>query len=170
MDLAEAIRGRRSIRKYLRKPVADDTVRQVLETGLEAPSAGNLQGRHFYAVKDQQLKKALAKAALDQDFISEAAVVMVVCADMRIQAEYGARGRDLYSIMDCAASIQNMMLRAYSLGLGTCWVGAFDEYKISQLLQIPARFRPVAIIPLGYPGEQPETPSRVSLESACDFR
>ncbi len=169
MELQESIRSRRSVRKYWKKPIPDEVIRQILAAGMDAPSAGNLQSRHFYVVSDDTLKRSLGAAAYDQNFVSEASVVVVVCMDNRISAEYGKRGVDLYAIMDCAASIQNMLLLAHSLGVGTCWVGAFDERKVSELLNLPARFRPIAIIPHGYPAESPEPPSKIAFEDACDF-
>jgi nitroreductase len=169
MELSEAIANRRSIRKYKKDPIPDTLVKDILNSGMDAPSAGNLQSRHFYVVRDRALMKSLAAAALDQTFIAEASVVMVVCTDHKIRSEYGDRGEDLYAIMDCAASIQNMLLTAHSLGLGACWVGAYDERAVSRILNVPDRFRPVAIIPYGYPAESPKPPSRVAFDDACEF-
>jgi nitroreductase len=170
MELTEAIKKRRSIRKYKRDPIPDETIREVLEAAMDAPSAGNLQSRYFFVVSDQSLRKRLAAAAYDQNFIGQAPIVVVVCTDHRIQTTYGERGIMLYAIMDCAAAIQNMMLCAYSLGLGTCWVGAFNEKEVTKLLNIPSHFRPVAIVPLGYPNESPLPPPKMPFESACEFR
>jgi nitroreductase len=169
MELSEAVANRRSIRKYKKNPIPDALVSEILNSGMAAPSAGNLQSRHFYVIRDAAFKKNLAAAALDQTFIAEASVVMVVCTDHKIRAEYGDRGEELYAIMDCAASIQNMLLTAHSLGLGACWVGAYDEKAVTKILNTPDRFRPVAIIPLGYPAESPKLPSKVAFDDACDF-
>lgn len=169
MELSEAIVNRRSIRKYKKDSIPDALVREILNSGMAAPSAGNLQSRHFYVVRDRALMKSLAAAALGQTFIAEASVVMVVCTDHKIRAEYGNRGEELYAIMDCAASIQNMLLIAHSLGLGACWVGAYDEEAVTKILNIPDRFRPVAIIPYGYPAESPGPPSKVTFDDACEF-
>jgi nitroreductase len=169
MELSEAITGRRSIRKYRKDLIPDRTIRQILMAAMAAPSAGNLQSRHFYIVRDAELKKQLAAAALEQTFLAQAPVVVVVCTDARIASEYGQRGLDLYAIMDCAASIQNMLLAAHSLGVGTCWVGAFDEKRVSDILRMPARFKPVALVPHGYPAESPKPPPMVRFDDACEF-
>jgi nitroreductase len=160
MDIGDIIRERRSIRKYKDKTVKEDDLTEIMECALYAPSAGDLQSRHFYVVKDQKKRERLSSAALDQKFIAQAPAVVVVCADHRIEKEYGETGKSLYSVLDCAASIQNMLLRAYSLGIGSCWVGAFDEKKVGKILNIPSHLRPVSIITLGYPAESPKATKR----------
>jgi nitroreductase len=170
MELLEAIKKRRSIRKYKPQPVDEQSIRSVLEAAMEAPSAGNLQSRYFYVVRDSSLRERLAVAAYGQDFIEQAPVAIVVCADHRIQGKYGDRGVTLYTIMDCAAAIQNLMLCAYSLGLGTCWVSAFNEAEAAKILEVPSHLRPVAIVPLGYTDESPSPRPKVALEDACEFR
>jgi nitroreductase len=167
MDVKEAIRERRSIRAYTREPVPDDHLRQVVRAGMQAPSAGNLQSRRFYVVANAKRRRELAAAALNQGFIHEAPLAIVVCADHRIRREYGERGVELYCLLDCAAATQNMMLCAYALGLGTCWVGAFDEAKVAGLLDLPSHLRPVVIFPVGYPAERPEPGPRIRFDTAC---
>ena len=169
MTLINAIKMRRSIRKYKKAPISERHVRDIVDSGMDAPSAGNLQSRHFYVVRDLELRNGLASAAFNQRFISDAPVAIVVCADLQIKREYGSRGVSLYTVMDCAASIQNMLLTAYADGYGTCWVGAFDEAQVSDLLCIPRQFRPIAIIPVGIPNESPLPPSKVTFEQACEF-
>lgn len=169
MDLESVIKGRRSIRRFKRKEVPDEMLEKILTSALWAPSAGNLQSRKFYVIKDKRLRDALAAYALYQNFISEAPVVIVVCVDMDIEWRYGERGKNLYAILDCGAAIQNILLTAYSLGLGTCWVGAFDEEGVRRLLKIPKNLRPISLIPLGFPDEEPTPPPRVSIKDACLF-
>ena len=94
------------------------------------PSAGNLQSRKFYFIKNERTRKMLAQAALNQNFIAEAPLVIVGCTDSRISYKYGERGADLYSIQDVALSIMGMMLVAHEKGLGSTWVGAFHEGKL----------------------------------------
>ena len=166
MDLFEAIYGRRSIRSFKPEPFPEEALTRILDAGRWAPSAGNVQPWEFIVVRDGRLKRGLAEAALHQTFIAEAPVVIVVCADLaRARSSYGLRGETLYCLQDTAAAVQNMLLAAYALGLGACWVGAFDEKAVKSLLEIPERCRPVAIIPIGYPAEQPWKPSRRSLRS-----
>ncbi len=94
----------------------------------------------------------------------EAPLAVVCCADLTIARHYGARGKSLYCLQDVAASIQNMMLVAYSLGLGTVWVGAFDEREVSGILGLPDHIRPVAIVPVGYPDERPSSRGKIDRE------
>jgi len=170
MDVFEAIKGRRSIRAFRDINIPDDVVKQLIEAARWAPSAGNIQPWEFIIVRDPEIKHALAEAALGQFFIEEAPVVIVVCADENRSAQgYGVRGRTLYCIQDTAAAIQNIHLAAYSMGLGTCWVGAFREDEVKRILGIPFGIRPVAIIPVGYPAEKPRYVGRRPLESMIHY-
>ncbi|MEW6109208.1 MAG: nitroreductase family protein [Nitrospirota bacterium] len=170
MDVSRAVKERRSIRSFLKKDIPDDIIDNLIEALIRAPSAGNLQSRKFYFVRDKKLKKKIAEAALNQTFISEAPVVIVCCADSRIGRHYGMRGIELYSIQDVSASIMAMMLVALETGLGTCWVGAFREEEVSKALDLPANLRPVTIVPLGYPAKIPDPTSRVTKQEAVEFR
>ena len=164
MDVLEAIKGRRSIREFKPDPVRDEDLRKILDAGRLAPSAGNCQPSEFVIVKDPAVKRRLATAALEQTFIAEAPVVIVVCANVpRTSWRYGRRGEGLYCIQDTAAATQNMLLVAYSLGYGTCWVGAFDDDAVAEVIRVPPGVRPVAIISLGRPAERPSPPSRRPL-------
>jgi len=161
MGILDIIKNRRSIRHFSSRDVERDKIDKILEAAKWAPSAGNLQARDFILVKDSKTKDKIATAALNQDFISEAPIVLVVCANKKRSGDrYGRRGESLYCIQDATASIQNMLLMAHSMGLGSCWVGAFDEEKIRGILGIPPEVRPIAIIPVGYPDETPVAPSR----------
>ncbi len=161
MDVFDAIRDRRSVRCFSSRDVGGDKVDRILEAAKWAPSAGNLQARDFILVRDSGTKAEIARAALNQGFISEAPVVFVVCANRgRSGGRYGFRGESLYCILDAAASVQNMLLMAHSLGLGACWVGAFDVGMVREILEIPGGVDPVAIVPIGYPGEIPKAPLR----------
>jgi nitroreductase len=139
-----------------------------MDTLIWAPSAGNLQARKFYFVKNENTKKRIAAAALDQHFISEAPLVIVGCTDSRISSKYGERGAYLYSIQDVSLSIMGMMLVAHENGLGSVWVGAFREEEVVRILHLPAHLRPVAIIPVGFPSKVPYPPPRVSKREAVE--
>jgi nitroreductase len=160
-----AITQRTSVRRFTKEPVSREVLEHLLEAARWAPSAGNLQPWFFYVVTDPGRRRCLAAAALNQGFIAEAPVVIVVCAEPARSAQYyGERGRHLYCLQDTAAATQNILLAATAYGLGSCWVGAFDENQVRHCLGIPAEFRPVALVPLGYPAAQPETrPGRRSL-------
>ncbi len=170
MDVFEAIRGRRSVRAFKSERVSDEELEKILEAGRLAPSAGNVQPSEFIVVREVETKKNLAWAALGQDFITEAPIVIVICADLqKATSTYGKRGETLYCLQDTAAATQNMLLAAYSLGLGACWVGAFKEQAVSQTINIPKRFRPVAIIPIGYSAEKPLSRSKRSLKEIVHY-
>jgi nitroreductase len=165
LEVFEAIKSRRSVRAFTEERVSDEDLLKLLGAARMAPSAGNIQPWSFVVVKASQIKKRLAEAALNQHFIEEAPVVIVACADEeRSKQGYGSRGEQLYCIQDTAAAVQNMLLAAVALGLGACWVGAFHENEVRDALNIPAGLRPVAIIPVGWPDEQPQPRFKRSLE------
>ncbi len=156
MEFWDVIHARRSVRQFRQdKPVKEAQVQKLLEAAIRAPSAGNRQPWHFYVVWSQDVKDGLAAAAFDQTFVAEAPVVIVVCADAaRSSARYGSRGRDLYCIQDTAIATTYILLAAVDMGLGACWVGAFDEEQAAAVLRLPAVLRPVAIVPIGYPAKE----------------
>lgn len=161
VDVSEAIKGRRSIRAYKKQDVSEEKVEKLLEAARWAPSAGNLQPWEFVVVRTQAVKARLAEAALNQKYVEEAPVVIVVCAnEKRSSARYGTRGKALYCIQDTAAAVQDILLTAYSVGLGSCWVGAFDEDAVKGVLKAPEGVRPVAIVLVGYADEAPSAPRR----------
>ena len=170
MDILKAIKERRSIRSFQKKDIPKKIVDKLIDALIWAPSAGNLQSRKFLFVKDVKLKEDIATAALNQDFIAEAPLVVVGCTDSRISSKYGDRGEHLYSIQDVEASIMGMMLVAHENGLGTVWVGAFREEEVFDLLNLPKNLRPVAIVPVGYPLRIPSPTSRISKNEAVEFR
>lgn len=166
-SVAEAIRERRSVRHFAAEDIPDATLSKLLEAACLAPSAGNRQPWFFYLVKATKVREDLAKAAFGQSFLKEAPVDIVVCVEPeRSAARYGERGAELYCFQDTAAAVQNILLMADGLGLSTCWVGAFDEKAVSQILGIPSGRRPVAIIPVGYSSlkEPPRSPARRTLD------
>ena len=156
LDVSETITGRRRLRVFQRRVVSDKQIRTLIDATRTTPSAGNIQPGEFITVRDQQNKRQLSAAALNQAFIEEAPLVIVVCANEARSGEgYGSRGVNLYCIQDTAAATQNILLAAHALGLGTCWVGAFQEEMVRKALNTPTHVRPVAIIPVGYPAEKP---------------
>lgn len=154
MEVAECIEGRTSIRVFKADPVEDDLIDEGLRLANLAPSAGNLQSRDFVVVKDAAVKKALMHASYQQEFVRTAPVVVVFCANLERVAHYGQRGKELYCLQDVAAAVQNFSLFLHSKGLGSVWVGAFDEAKAAEALGTPPHVRPVAIVPVGYPAEK----------------
>jgi len=160
MDLFEAIKGRRSIRNYEDRPVEDDKIGTILEACKWSPSAANRQPWEIIIVDDPELIEKLAKAALEQFWIATAPIVFVVCVNEKIaKAHYGNRG-EMYALETIGCAVQNMMLAAHSLGLGSCMVSAFDEDEVKEITECLEFIRPVALLPIGYPAEKPEIPYR----------
>lgn len=165
MDVLRAIRQRRSVRKFKDRPIPRAARDALVEALRWAPSAGNLQSRRFFFVEDEERKRNLARFAHGQNYIAEAPLAVVACADRnRIRGEYGARGTSLYCLLDVAASVQNLLLAAEAKGLATCWIAAFSEAKVRRLLDLPAHLRPVTIVPVGYADETPQPPPRLPPE------
>jgi len=155
-DVIEAIEQRRSVRSFTKEPVPEATVGRLVEAALRAPSAGNLQPWKLVVVFKEETRQALAGACYHQSFIADAPVSIVVCLQPGKSAKvYGQRGEDMFQHQDVGAAIENMLLAATGYGLVTCWVGAFDEDKISQILELGGDLRPVAIIAVGYSQEDP---------------
>lgn len=169
-EVLKAVKERRSIRSFLKRDISDELIKKLIEALIWAPSAGNLQARKFYFVKNKETKTKLAQAALSQMFIAEAPLVIVGCIDKNIiYPRYGERGVSLYAIQDVACSITNAMLVAHENGLGSVWIGAFREEEVSKILNLPRHLRPVVLLPIGYPAYVPSTPPRVSLHEAVEF-
>jgi nitroreductase len=163
LDVFDAIRSRRSVRAFTREAVFDSEIEKLLDAARWAPSAGNIQPWEFIIVREPTIKKGLCKAALNQEFIEDAPVIIVVCANVKKSEQgYGLRGTNLYSLQDSAAATQNLLLAAQATGLAACWVGAFKEEKAAEVLNVPRGVRPVAIIPIGHAAEKPRPPTRRS--------
>jgi len=170
MDISRAIKERRSIRDFKKSELPNDIIDKLIDALIWAPSAGNLQARKFYFIRDEGLKKKIAMAALKQHFLAEAPLVVVGCTDNRISYRYGERGVSLYSVQDVSCSLMGLMLVAHENGLGSVWVGAFDEDALSETLKLQKFLRPVAVVAVGYPSKIPVPPPRVAKEEAVEFR
>jgi nitroreductase len=164
MNILDIIIQRRSIRDFQNREIPQDLLDGLIEALRWAPSAGNMQSRKFYFVFAQDVKKKLAKAALNQNFITKAPLAVVACLDRNVSVRYGDRGVNLYGIQDVSASVMNMMLAAHAMGLGTVWVGAFNEFEVLEILDLPQNLRPIAIIPVGFPSKVPMPTSRIARQ------
>ncbi len=162
MNLSSVIRSRRSIRAFTGDAVPESLIRELVELANWAPSAGNLQARDFIVVRDAATRSALARAA-DQVELAQAAAVLVVCTNARRIGKYGVRGRELFAVQDAAAATQNFLLAAHESGLGAVWMGSFDEEAVRKILGIPGYARPVSLIAMGWPAENPPPPKRLPL-------
>ncbi len=163
-DVFGAIRQRQSIRTFQGREIEPAKLQAVLSAMNQAPSAGNLQAYQVWLVRDRAVREALVRAALEQEFIAQAPVVLVVCAVPARAAKYGERGETLYAVQDATIAVAYAQLAATALGLGTCWVGAFNEEQVAQAVHLPPGQRAVALLPIGYPAENTRRTSRRPLE------
>ncbi|HEX7456447.1 MAG TPA: nitroreductase family protein [Candidatus Nanoarchaeia archaeon] len=164
MGFQEIAKNRHSIRAYLPKEIEEEKLTQILEAARQAPSAGNLQAYKIFVVKESQTKQQIAAAANDQDFLGQAAVILIFCQDPYQSAKkYRKRGEELFSLQDATIACAYAQIAASDLGLGTCWVGAFDEEKVREIVHISQTLRPVALLPVGYPAETPPPHDRRPL-------
>lgn len=151
------------MRSFSEKEVPEYIIYDIILHAHLAPSAGNLQARDFIIVNDPEIKQTLCKAALHQEFLMDAPVDIVVCANLNRIKHYGKRGRELYCIQDSAAAVDHILLLAVEYGLATCWVGAFNESEVKNILNLPGHIVPIAIIPLGYPNGMIEPTPRIDI-------
>jgi len=166
MEVFEAIKNRYSCRSYKAEAVPEEKLKKVLEAARLAPSAHNEQEWKFVVVRDVKKRKELAEAALSQDFIAEAPVII---AAVGLDPEHIMRsGNPAYAI-DLAIAIEHMALQATEEGLGTCWIGAFNQEAVKEILEIPEECRVVALLPLGFPADKPQPKSRKKLEEIVSY-
>lgn len=170
MNVTEAVRSRRSIRKYKPDPIGAEILNAVLDAARWAPSWANTQCCRLVIVEKPETKMRIAEAMSPtnpaQDAVRNAPVLIVACAEMgRSGFKKGEAATDKgdWFMFDVALAVQNLMLAAHELGLGTVHVGLIDARKIEDILQVPEGARVVELIPLGYPAEQPEGPGRKEL-------
>lgn len=169
MDFYLVLKKRSSIRKYEQKEIEKEKLEKILSAALLAPSAGNLQSYKIYVVKSPALKKEISEACYGQDFINEAPVVLIFCADReRAYSKYEERGYDLYATQDATIAAAYAQLAAAAENLGSVWIGAFDPLEVSRLLSLPSHFVPVVILPIGYPAEGPSPRERRPLSEMVE--
>ena len=164
MELMDVIRKRRSVRKYKSDPVPDEDIQYVLEAARLAPSWANNQCWKFVVVKDEEVKEELAKAG--NEWIAQAPVIITACAD---PDKPGTKGDQPYYLVDIGIAMEHLILAATERGLGTCWVGWFDEKQAKKVLDVPENIRVVASTPLGYPDEEPAPRTRKTLEEITSY-
>lgn len=157
MEFLELIKKRYSVREYLEKPLDDATIERVLEAGRLAPSACNNQPWIFVVIKNENSRMSLRDVYAREWFL-RAPVIIAVCCD-RNQAWRRSDGKS-YGDVDAAIALDHITLAAAEAGLGTCWIGAFNEAAARKALMLPAQIDPVAFTPLGYPGAAAANPKR----------
>lgn len=153
--LSALLARRRMVRRFRPEPVGDDVVRRLVDTATRAPSAGNMQPWAFVVVRDAEMRRAIGRAAAGQEWLAEAPVAIVPCADpSRARPRYGTRAEH-YALIDTAFASLLLLLAVTELGLGACFVGALDEGRVRRLLGLPREVLPLAVIPVGHPAESP---------------
>jgi nitroreductase len=165
MEFNEVILGRHSIRAFTSQPIEAEKLTKILETANLAPSAGNLQAYEIYVVTDAKKRDGLSCAALAQEYVAVAPVALVFCTHPELtEGRYTERGTRLYTLQDATIACTFAMLAATDLGLGTVWVGTFDEKVVRLIIGAPESQVPVVILAIGYPAEIPTQHPRRPLD------
>jgi len=159
MEVFEAIQKRRSVRSYERKDIPEANLKKLLEAARLAPSARNLQPWKLVVVTEKEVKEKLVEACMGQSFVGQCSAFIVGVGDPRFK----------WYIVDTAIALEHIALQAVELGLGTCWIGAFNQEKVKEILRIPANLKVVACMTLGYPAEEPFPKMKKPLEELISF-
>lgn len=170
MDAFDVIKKRRSVRSFVKREVEFEKIINILDAAHMAPSAGNVQDWKFIVVYREETKAELTDCCPKQEWMVNAPILIVITVDAdKDEDHYGQRGKELYSIQNGAAAAENLLIAATAQGLGTCWVGAFNEDNVKKAIDIPEDVRPVAIIALGYYDVAPVPPPKKRLEEVVYF-
>ncbi len=161
MSLVDTVLSRRSIRRYEQKEIPRDVLDKILEAGRQAPSAANKQPWHFIILTDSEIKKELSRGLFSR-FIKDTPVTIVGCAHKDLIA-----GK--WSSVSTTIALQNMVIAAWTMGVGSCWIGDFNEAKVKKLLSIPEGWNVVALVSFGYPAEKPHSKRKKSIEEITGF-
>ncbi len=153
MSLLDVIFNRASVRRYTPEPVSEEALNNILEAGRRAPSAMNAQPWHFIVVTEQKLRDQLSKRRWT-GFVKDAPLVVIGCG----------KKHDHLSTVDVAIALQNMVLAAEAQGLGSCWIGDFDQKELKRMFRIPDNLTVIAMVAFGHPAEKPASRNKKSLE------
>ncbi len=168
MSVLQVIKKRQSIRRYKEDLIPEEALLRVVEAARLAPSGKNLQPWKFIIVRDKVLKEKLASASAGQFFIAKAPVIIVGCGFP--DNCYARMGRYMKSWpVDVTIALEHLILQAQEEGLGTCWIGSFEEEEVKAILNIPRNVRVLALTPLGYPDETPPFRKRKSLDKIISY-
>ena len=162
MSTVDLILSRRSIRKYEDKDIPEDILQQILETGRQAPSAVNRQPIRFVIVNDQDLLKNLCNNLITR-FVKYAPLAIVGVAYTK------ALWTGKWAVIDATIAMENMVISAWSLGIGSCWIGACNKKKVKELLKIPEKWKVVALLTFGYPAEKPKQKKKKPFDKMFSF-
>jgi nitroreductase len=158
MELKDVISKRRSIRSFLDKPVEKELIMEILQAGILAPTAGNIQPWVFIGITDPQVIKKIR--VISPGMLEEPAAVICVYSDQKKAFQRAGKGGEVLALMDCSMAAQNIMLRAYDMGLGTCAIRSFNQSAVREITGAPLHLRPELLIAAGYADENPALPAR----------
>lgn len=162
MSIVDLILKRRSVRRYAKKRVAEEVLSKVLEAGRQAPSADNVQPWHFIVLKDSSIREKMSRGRYNS-FVKDSAFTIVGCGYVG-----DADGRR-WSTIDTTIALQNMVIAAWVQGVGSCWIGDFQEEEAKKLLGIPEDWKIVALVSFGYPTDQPRERQKKPLEEIIGY-
>jgi nitroreductase len=151
----QVLEERRSVRKFNNTKIDKAMIKKIIDVCDSCPSAGGLQSFEIYYIDNPEIKNQIVKASMDQEFIAEAPLLLVFCANPTRSSKYGKKA-ELFSIQDATIATSYAQLTACALGLSSVWVGAFNEEKVSTILSLPDNIIPIALLPIGYKDEEPQ--------------
>jgi nitroreductase len=159
MEVLEAIKGRRSVRSFLDRPVEREVLEQLVEAAIWAPSAGNAQTWRFVVVTQPERIRRIKMVS--PGLLGDPPAVIAVCQDLNeAQAKGGEQGVNFLAYVDAAMATQNLLLAAHDAGLGTCVVASFHRGAVGRLLDLPEGVVPVLLVSVGWPAKVPAPPRR----------
>lgn len=162
MSIVDLILKRRSVRRYAKKRVAEEVLSKVLEAGRQAPSADNVQPWHFIVLKDSSIREKMSRGRYNS-FVKDSAFTIVGCGYV------GDVDGRRWSTIDTTIALQNMVIAAWVQGVGSCWIGDFQEEEAKKLLGIPEDWKIVALVSFGYPTDQPRERQKKPLEEIIGY-
>lgn len=170
-EFDDIVKRRKMVRQYIKdKPIPQEIIDRLIANAHKAPSAGHTQVQEFIIVQDPWIKEKIGQAALEQEQVYDAPLLIIVCANTsRSVDRYGKRGREFYSVIDGAFASMLILLTAVNEGIGACFVGAFYDDKVSEILELPKHVRPIGIITLGFPAENPGKLKRIDISKLVHY-
>ena len=169
MELDSVINNRFACRTFIDKKVNITDLNLILEAGIKAPSAGNLQDFRFVIVTEEDKKREIAEASLKQLWMADAPLLIIVCSDLKNLIRFYGDRAEYYAVQDTAAATENILLKSADLGLAANWISVFDENVLRRVLRLPEQVKPYVIIPIGYTKEKPKQRKRHSIETFTSF-
>ncbi len=169
MEFSEVLTARRSTRKFTDDKVSAEQINEMLKAAIAAPNACNMQSWHFYVITDPSVKTRLAEEKTLAEWATTAPVIFVVCTAPDAIVKRFSERAELFTIQDTACAIENLLLCAADMGLGGCFMGAFDHDKCREIVGIPEKYKPIAMVPVGKPAEILPPRPRNTLESVVTF-